>query len=312
MILGINAVTRTLEKNNACCILLDANVEPPLLIKHIVVMAQNKKVPILLLPILKTVTLQRIGFATAAIALKVIHIYRHYLSFQRRVSFHGFLSPNNLFCFFIQHDVMQSSDNKFHALYKLVAEVFKNFQPPKCSLQLFKPDETSEESALHEMKITGADCDPACSNTSKSKKSVTVFTDVYKYRSSRNERAFVPPSVDKNSKVAGASTDDFIALSSDVDLAIDNNFTQNISKNRRYVNIHEKDESENTKRDSNKSFNESKLIDNSVDSSKRTGNDNRPKKRKSDDVTYLSLKVKRVQGNSSRTKATKFVKKKKK
>lgn len=71
VILGINTVTRALEKNNVCCILLDANVEPPLLVKHIVVMAQNKKVPILLLPVLKTVSLQTIGFATAAFALKV-------------------------------------------------------------------------------------------------------------------------------------------------------------------------------------------------------------------------------------------------
>lgn len=71
VILGINAITRALEKNSVCCILLDANVEPPLLVKHIVVMAQNKKVPVLLLPVLKTVTLQTIGFATAALALKV-------------------------------------------------------------------------------------------------------------------------------------------------------------------------------------------------------------------------------------------------
>jgi len=34
-------------------------------------MAQNKQVPILLLPTLKTITLQTIGFATAAFALKV-------------------------------------------------------------------------------------------------------------------------------------------------------------------------------------------------------------------------------------------------
>jgi len=71
VILGINAVTRALEKDNVCCVLLDANVEPRLMIKHIIVMAQNKKIPVLLLPVLKTVTLQQIGFATAAFALKV-------------------------------------------------------------------------------------------------------------------------------------------------------------------------------------------------------------------------------------------------
>lgn len=73
MIMGINIVTRALEKNNVCCVLLDANVEPPLIIKHIITMAVNKEIPVLLLPILKIVTLERIGFATTAFALKVMY-----------------------------------------------------------------------------------------------------------------------------------------------------------------------------------------------------------------------------------------------
>lgn len=71
VVLGINAITRSLEKNNICCILMDANISPPLLIRHVIHMAQNKKVPVLLLPKLKTVTLKSIGFASAACALKV-------------------------------------------------------------------------------------------------------------------------------------------------------------------------------------------------------------------------------------------------
>lgn len=75
MIIGINAVTRALEKDNICSVLLDANVEPPLIIKHVVAMAVNKKVPVLLLPILKTVMLEKMGFATTAFALKVMYSY---------------------------------------------------------------------------------------------------------------------------------------------------------------------------------------------------------------------------------------------
>ncbi|OAD60774.1 hypothetical protein WN48_04541 [Eufriesea mexicana] len=71
VILGINAVTRSLEKENICCILMDANISPPLLIKHVIHMAQNKKMPILLLPKLKIITLNTIGFASAACALTV-------------------------------------------------------------------------------------------------------------------------------------------------------------------------------------------------------------------------------------------------
>lgn len=69
--MGLNAITRSLEKNTVCCVLVDANIEPQLLIRHIITMAQNKKVPILLLPNLKANTLSTIGFASAACALKV-------------------------------------------------------------------------------------------------------------------------------------------------------------------------------------------------------------------------------------------------
>jgi len=49
-------------------------------------MAQNKQVSILLLPTLKTITLQTIGFATAAFALKVTNFlfglfYKKYIYF---------------------------------------------------------------------------------------------------------------------------------------------------------------------------------------------------------------------------------------
>ncbi|XP_050458975.1 uncharacterized protein LOC126855399 [Cataglyphis hispanica] len=268
VILGINAVTRALEKDNVCCVLLDANVEPLLLIKHIVVMAQNKKIPVLLLPILKTITLQKIGFATAAFALK--------------------------------DDVMQSSDNVFHALYKLVAEIFNDFEPPKCALQLFKSDEISEESAMCIAQNASMDCD---STIPKPGKSVTIFTDVYKYRSSRKERAFIPPTVNKTPQICQTRSDEFIALGNDPDSADDENDIK-ISKNKRYVNIckEKESESETTKKDSKQ------LIDNSVNSLKHVKNS---KKRKND-ITYLPLRIKRVRGNDHREKATKFTKKKKK
>jgi ribosomal protein L7Ae-like RNA K-turn-binding protein len=72
MIFGINATTRLLEKDHLCCILLDANVDPVLLVKHIVDMAACKAVPTISIPFLKKVTLETIGFASAAVALKVV------------------------------------------------------------------------------------------------------------------------------------------------------------------------------------------------------------------------------------------------
>lgn len=68
--MGVNAVTRDLEKDNLCSVLLESNVES-LLIKHVVVMAQNKSIPVVLVPFVKKATLEHIGFASAAIGLKV-------------------------------------------------------------------------------------------------------------------------------------------------------------------------------------------------------------------------------------------------
>lgn len=199
-----------------------------------------------------------------------------------------------------------NTDNAFHALYKQVLEVFKDFEPPKCPLRLFN-EETSEESEMCETKVTtGTDWDPTPqSSTSKPEKSGTVFTDLYRYRSSREERAFIPPSSNKDSKVTQASTDEFIALSDDVD-----NFKPHIPKNKRYMDIH-KDASKNVEKNSNKSYDGSKLVNDDMELSECTGNFIMPRKHKSD-ITYMSLKVKRIRGNDNRLKATKVVKKKKK
>ncbi|XP_011136734.2 uncharacterized protein LOC105181569 [Harpegnathos saltator] len=281
VILGINIITRALEKNNVCCILLDANVEPPLLIKHIVVMAQNKKVPVLLLPVLKTITLQTIGFATAALALK--------------------------------RDVMQSSDNVFHALYKLVAEVFKDFEPPKCSLQLFRPDETCE-STMHEVKTINANCDTN-SNISKPVRSVIAPTDVYRYRSSRKDRTFVPPTVSwKNVQISQAMSNELTVYNNDLDYANDTSF-RNISENKKHANIcEEEDRCKNTGEDKAKlPLAGSKLMTDNTDLPKHVPfSEDSISGRRKNSVTYLSLKVKCVQGNNNRIKATKAVKKKKK
>lgn len=69
--MGINAVTKSLEKQNLCSIIVDSNIDPLFMIKHIVTMGQKKNVPVLLVPFLKSVTLSKIKFACAAVGLKV-------------------------------------------------------------------------------------------------------------------------------------------------------------------------------------------------------------------------------------------------
>jgi len=204
---------------------------------------------------------------------------------------------------------VQCPDNVCHPLYKSIAEAFKNFEPPECLFR-FKSDEMSDKSVMCEAKLTSMDSNTNL-NISKPEKSVTIFTDVYKYRSSRDKRAFIPPAVNESSQVSQTSSNDFIPLGSDFDPANDKNYTS-ISKNERYVNIDKEEkrprESENT--EENQSFNKLKLINNNADSTKHTKNF-ALKRPKNDEPNYLSLKLKRIQGSNKRKKATKFVKKKK-
>ncbi|XP_053988060.1 uncharacterized protein LOC128891652 [Hylaeus anthracinus] len=252
VILGLNAITRSLEKSNVCCVLMDAHIEPQFLIRHIIIMAQNKKVPILLLPNLKTITLNSIGFASAAFALKNI--------------------------------VMVSPDHHFYPLYSKIHDISKDIPLPKNSLQLFKDEETLEESTLNtEDKIS-------IENVSQTESSEPIkfilSTNVYKYRSSCKQRAFIPLNAARGSSnepvVDKVEQNDFISLSN----YNSDEYDASIRKNTRYINIH-KDKYRN-KRDYSKV------------------------NKTSTNVTYLPLKVKRLQGNNNRVKATKASVKQKK
>jgi len=194
---------------------------------------------------------------------------------------------------------MQSSDNAFHILYQSVTEIFQNFLPPKFSrIQLFRPDEASEEN-ICEMEIRN----PVTNIPKKS-----VFMDIYLYKSSKDRVEFRPDSRD-NSQVFQASSD--ITISND-NLINDGQFIS-LSMNDEYINTH-KEKDGNTKKIA--ACDESILMDSDIDpwehqEDRHIGN-HTSEKRKSDDIEYFeSLKVKRVKGNDNRIKATKFAKKKK-
>ncbi|KYN30483.1 hypothetical protein ALC56_15179 [Trachymyrmex septentrionalis] len=255
MVIGINEVTRALEKDNVCSVLLDANTDPLILIKHIISMAVNKKIPVLMLPMLRTVTKEK-GFPSRVFALK--------------------------------QEVMQCPNNVYYPIYKSIAEAFKDFELPECLLQCYKPDEVSDKSGMCKTEITEKDSDTK-TNISKPEKSVAVFADVYKYRSSRDERVFVPPTINKSSQVSQTLSDNFIPSDSDLDTVNDKNCAI-ISKNEKYVNIGKEDKylltSENT--EENQSFNELKLIKNKADSTKQTNILNFQISQKSDDFIPLN------------------------
>lgn len=198
---------------------------------------------------------------------------------------------------------MQSLDNMFHALYQSVIQVFQDL-PSKCLLQLFKPDKTSAESTTYETEIANINYE-SVTNISKTEK--LIFTDVYKYRSSRTERAFVPPIIGKDGSQVSLASNEFISLDNNSDFINDKDFN-NILKNRRYVDIQKKDEYENLRRVT--ACDNETISTDKMNSGKHT--ENHISKKCKDDVTYLSLKIKRIRGNNNRIKATKFAKKKKK
>ncbi|KAG8042559.1 hypothetical protein G9C98_005193 [Cotesia typhae] len=89
IILGVNAVTRAVEKKDICCILVEANVDPMLMIKHIIVMGQNKNIPVVLLPGLKKICLEKIGFASLTIGLKKseAELNSHFYKLYEKISY---------------------------------------------------------------------------------------------------------------------------------------------------------------------------------------------------------------------------------
>ncbi|XP_015181601.1 PREDICTED: uncharacterized protein LOC107069119 [Polistes dominula] len=187
VVLGVNTVTRSLEKDAVCCVLLDANVEPPLLIKHIVMMAQRKEIPFLLVPSLKVLTLETIGFSSTALGLKKIVL---------------------------------SSDHHFYKLYDIVLDISKNYPAPKRSLQTLFTDMDTEMTLdctiIENDKVN--DSVTKKESTFRVNEEFTSMESIYKYRSSCKERVFIPPNVIcDDTKNIDHETSEFISLN-DVNL----------------------------------------------------------------------------------------------
>ncbi|XP_008212584.1 uncharacterized protein LOC100679008 [Nasonia vitripennis] len=255
VVFGVNAVTRLLEKDNASCILLDGNVDPSLLVKHVVVMAKNKDIPVILLSFLKRVTLETIGFASAAIGLK--------------------------------KDVKDTADNYFFTLLEKVSELSSDLSRSKTPVALFQENTQVDD---EENKIQVKD-EPMEEDIKKDAKPHTVSTDVYLYRTSKKERVFQPANASKEKPNIDKSWCDYIALDNDgfnLDerpAKVPLRFFESVNSDKCNNSDSDKVQRKTTK--------------------KRTGESH-------DRVSYKPLKVKRLKGNESRTKAIRPPKVKKK
>ncbi|XP_043681995.1 uncharacterized protein LOC122635631 [Vespula pensylvanica] len=255
--LGINTVTRSLERNTACCVLLDANVEPPFLIKHIIMMAQMKKVPLLLVPFFKILTLENIGFKCSAFALK---------------------------------KVVLSSDHHFYTLYNNVLEISKNYPASTQSLQIFPSDEALDCTISD---VTEVNNSVPKENTSEVNKLIPD-ENVYKFRSSRKERIFIPPNATCNTSNIQEENTDFISITN-VSLNDNDNNVSSLQSTRYFdFSLDKVNESKEVIRKRKNNTSDVKMNSN----------------KKSNNIMYLPLKVKQLRGNNNRTKATKVPKNK--
>lgn len=73
--MGINEVSRCVEKDQIACCLIAEDVANCMIAKHLLFMAAAKKIPVLILPDMRCITKRIIGFSSAVLGLKVCTIY---------------------------------------------------------------------------------------------------------------------------------------------------------------------------------------------------------------------------------------------
>ncbi|XP_058808886.1 uncharacterized protein LOC131674307 [Phymastichus coffea] len=253
IVLGINAVTRLLEKNNTSVILLEAGVDPSLLVKHILDMAKNKNIPVVLIPFLKDISLETIGYTCAAISLK---------------------------------KDAESTDNYFYELYKKISELSAELPKPKTLVSLFHNESILEDNG-NQMRIETIEEDVIAT------KPITVSTDVYLCRTSKKERAFVPNYSSHSKPNFENKWTDFIALNDE------KNYVDQKKVPSRFFGslVSDSDKNEHNN-DRIQYYKRKKTLSDSDEPSAK--------------VSYKPLKVKRLQGDQSRKKATKKPKVKRK
>ncbi|KAJ8681015.1 hypothetical protein QAD02_016802 [Eretmocerus hayati] len=246
VVMGINGVTKLLEKNDVCGILLDATVTPSLLIKHIVAMAQKKDVPVLLIAFLKKLTLDLVGFASASFGLRKF--------------------------------VSESEENLFYPLFKKIEALSEDIPKRKTAVALFQNEALKNESDVELEELQNSDVDM------KEVPDQSPPADIYLYRSSRQERIFKPVNLMREQCTNQNSGNDFIALSDD------KYAPDKVKLPTRFFEV------AHNVTDGDMSHKSQKL---------KYGNSETS-------VVYQPLRVKRMQGNESRTKATRPSKAKRK
>lgn len=74
--IGINEVSRCIEKDEIACCLIAEDVANGMIVKHLLYMTATKNIPVLILPDMRSITKRLLGFSAATLGLKVC-IYRY-------------------------------------------------------------------------------------------------------------------------------------------------------------------------------------------------------------------------------------------
>lgn len=82
---GVNETTRLLENNSASSILITGDVNPQIMVKHIIDMAVLKKVSVLIIPNLRSTLKEKTGIASVVIAFKGVSMDSRYWIIDKKV-----------------------------------------------------------------------------------------------------------------------------------------------------------------------------------------------------------------------------------
>lgn len=160
MLFGINEITRALENDNVTCILITSDVQPQLMVKHIIDMAVLKNKPTLIVPNLRSLLRETTGITSVVFAFKQNVISDHLLEIIKTIIA---LSKN--------YHVPKGHINYERGLLNMEKDTLSNIIPSKIK---FEESESDEEMSVEE-------------NDNSANKN-----EYYLYRKSKTQRVFIP------------------------------------------------------------------------------------------------------------------------
>lgn len=175
-------------------------------------------------------------------------------------------------------------------------DISKNYPASRQSLQIFPPDEALDCTISDVSEVNNS---VPKENTSEVNKVSIPDENVYKFRSSRKERIFIPPNAVCNTNNIQEESTDFISIANVSFNDNDNDNDKDVSslQTTRYFNL--------SPEKNNKSNNVKRKRKNDTNIAERNS-----EKKYDNNIMYLPLKIKQLRGNSNRTKATKIPKNK--